>query len=248
MELKILPIKTKSNNVCLKKINSKINDKLPKLHLSWLLVGSRGSGKTNLLVNLLTRKEFYKNIFKPQDIILISPSIGLDETLDLIDTPWKFREFDELLIQDIIDQQKMIIDLYGKERCKQLLLILDDCITEGAFRFNGILEHLFYRSRHYNLSLIITSQKYSALSRGIRVNSVQQTFFEPVNESELEWLVETHSNKFNKKKFYNMAKFCFKSKYNFLHIDYGKDKDNRYMLNFNKTLNINDFDKDDNKE
>lgn len=237
-ELKVKPIKIK-NDKSLKKINDKINDRLPKLHLSWLLIGARGSGKTTLLINIINR--FYKNIFKNEHIFLISPSLGLDKQLDLIDTPYKFDNFDIDIIEEIINQCKDIINTEGKDKCPQILLILDDCITEGAFNSSGVIEHLFYRSRHYNVNIILTCQKYSSLSRGIRVNAIHQSFFEPFNESEKQWIIDTHSNKFNKDKFNNMLNFVYNTEHNFFHIDYGKKKGMRYQVNFDEYLNINDF-------
>ena len=68
------------------------------------------------------------------------------------------------------------------------MIILDDCI------------------RYFNVSLLITAQKYSALSRGIRLNSKTTSFFKPLNKSEYDHIIKEHSSndKISKERFMQM--------------------------------------------
>ena len=56
---------------------------IPKHPFRAILSGSSGSGKTNLLIHLLTQKEFYKNYFNY--IFIISPTAGkLDDSYNAL--------------------------------------------------------------------------------------------------------------------------------------------------------------------
>ena len=51
-----------------------------------------------------------------------------------------------------------------KENAKQVLLIMDDCISDIDFRTSPTLKKLFIRGRHIFCSLIITSQNLCSLN------------------------------------------------------------------------------------
>lgn len=216
-----------------------VNIHLPQLPFSWILIGPSGTGKSNLLLNVLDQ---YKKHFKEHHIILFSPSIGLDPKTSEIEAGWKYAEFRPEIIESVIEQQKQIMKKKPK-KVPEILIILDDCISEpGAFNQRGVLEKLFYRCRHFHCSLLITSQKYSSLSRGIRLNAKTVSFFRPYNESEKEHILKEHSDKYTKDKFANMLEYVWGKPYQFLQIDYTKNNpDHRYQECLHSFLNLKDF-------
>ena len=221
------------------KKNKNLNPMLPKLPFAISLVGASGSGKTNLLLNIL---EQYNKKFRPEDIILISPSIGLDDKLKHINTPWKYDTFDPTIIESVINQQKELKKKNTK-KIPNLLIILDDCLQTGAFNHHSIIETAYVRLRHFDISLICSSQKYVGLSRTIRLNSKALILFEPYNESEFDSILDENSSKYTRLKMKKMLDLVFSRPFGFILINNSeRDKTKRYIDSFQKYLNLNDFD------
>ena len=233
-----IEIKNLDKKVGVKK-KKPINPRLPNLPFTWILIGPSGSGKSNFLLNIL---DLYKKHFKKHHIILFSPSLGLDPKADEIEAEWKYDTFNPNIVEAVIDQQKKIMKK-DKKKVPEILFVLDDCISEqGAFNHKGIMENLFYRCRHFHCSLLITSQKYSALSRGMRLNAKTVSFFRPYNESEKEHILKEHSDKYSKDKMNNMLEAIWARPYHFAHFDYTKnDPNKRYQCCLHHFLDLNDF-------
>lgn len=228
------------------KKNKPVNIHLPQVPFSWILIGPSGSGKSNLLLNVI---ELYAKHFKPHHRILISPSLGLDPKTSMIEADWRYAEFNPDIIKSVIDQQREIMKKKPK-KVPEILIILDDCISEpGAFNQKGALEKLFYRCRHFHCSLLITSQKYSSLSRGIRLNSKTCSFFRPYNESEKEHILKEHADKKTKDRMNNMLENVWAQPYHFVQMDYTKlDPKMRYQRCLSEFIDLNAFKKDSSEE
>jgi hypothetical protein len=227
----------------LKKQKNKIHPELPGgdgKQFMWAIIGSRGSGKSNMLLNILTRKEMYKDQFVPKYLFFFSPSLGVDHNLEQIKGKYMFPKYDEEIVDKIIEVQKSIITKYGKSRAPHLLMVYDDCINESVFNHNSWLEKLAYTGRHLKISCIFTSQRYKALPRGLRLNCSQFSIFPLNNSSEFDQIVEEHSNKHNRDKFIKMFNHATAEMYNFCHIDYSAPKDKKYRKNFNEFLQLDE--------
>ena len=73
-EYKIEPVKTSKDAIKHPKLSEE--SVIPKLCSSTILVGKSGSGKSVLLHNLMTRKEFFAGCF--DKTFLISPTVRLN--------------------------------------------------------------------------------------------------------------------------------------------------------------------------
>lgn len=239
MDLKVVDLTVKEKN----QQRLPKDKRLPQLPLFWLLVAPRNSGKSNLIKNLL-QKKFYGKVFDKDNIIIFSPTVKIDDMWLDVDIPNKFEPNElEEVVNDIIEQQEKIKASYGKKECPDVLIIMDDMINEGnSTSYRGIAERLAYKGRHWKISLIMTSQKYKGISRGIRLNSTQTTYFEPQNMSEFDSILEEHADKKNKEAFKRMFDYATTPKYSFLTIDYNKPKkDGRYSKNFGTILKLSDY-------
>jgi len=213
----------------------------------WAVIGQRGSGKSNMLMNLLTRagmmKDQYMQSKDRQYLFFFSPSVGIDHGLENLKCKYKFPGYDEAIVNKVIEAQKGIIEKYGKKRTPRLLFVFDDCISEShAFSHNGWLEKLGYVGRHYKISCIFSSQRYKALPRGLRLNCTHFSIFPLNNTSESDQIYEEHSNKHNREQFIKLFKYCTYEPYQFCHIDYNAPREKRYRKNFAEVVNIDDFD------
>jgi len=138
-------------------------------------------------------------------------------------------------LQDIIEEQKYIINTYGKDVADEVLLIFDDTIAQRVFWASEQVQNMIFLSRHYKVSLIITSQSYKSLPKGLRLNMTFVCLFYTANVDELKSIYSENSNNTNFKEFLEIfKKVCFSKAFNFLTINYQSDQQHRLQSAFDK--------------
>ena len=107
----ISAVKTSKNKV--KTSNMMNTHIIPKHPFRAIMSGSSGSGKTNLLIQLLTNKKFYFNYF--QVIFIISPSAGkLDDSYKTLEEKKGktkviiINDLDPSIVDEIMMMNKMM--------------------------------------------------------------------------------------------------------------------------------------------
>jgi hypothetical protein len=227
-DLKILQVKK------MNKMNEYPNIKkpLPKPPFTLALIAPTKSGKSNLIVNLLKNSYFgYDDVF--EEIYYISPTVNLDDTLKAIsedDEIIKIDEEDDLkflddILNDIVKNQKA----KPKEEREPILIVLDDCLD--YLKKSKRLDSLPSYSRHYNISIIITSQVYNALPTKLRKNASAYLIARIYNYKDLQNIEEEIGANFhNFRENYDIAT---KDKYNFLFVD---NREIELWHNFEKLL------------
>ena len=121
--------------------------------------------------------------------------------------------------------------------CPNTLLILDDCVDSGVFNFRGSVDKIAERGRHINMSTIISSQRQSAISRSVRLNSDYFITFSPYSVSELEQFLEQFVSKSKRQAMRDKISEIYKIPYQFIVLD-NSEKDVTQKL---KTSNTDDF-------
>lgn len=214
MDIKVIPSKSGIGNV------KAVHEDLPKMNSFIAVVGSRGSGKSNFVKNLLMRKDMYKGKFHKNSIFIFSPSLDLNGDYDDINTPYKFSTFSNDLLYLIIQKQKEAIEIYGKKRVRPLLLLLDDVIDTGLLDPRGAIELLAVRGRHLSITVIIVSQSYKRISRTMRLQLNALYFFRSNNIGEIDRVVEELVPKKNREKMLVAIKKIFEKPYAFITVDF----------------------------
>lgn len=191
-----------------------------------LISSKRNSGKSVLLLNLLVKEDL---LFQKFDTIYVfSPTWKYQNTFDVLDLPTEqvFEEFDEGKIAEIIEE--------NKEEKQDILIVLDDCISQKGFKSrneNCPLNSLCNVGRHFNISLIIISQKLTAVSTSVRQNSDYFICFK-INPIEQKLAYDTFCNEITDyKEWQKLIQYCTKDKYNFLLVD---NHEGEFYHNFNK--------------
>jgi len=205
-----------------------------------IICGNSGSGKTQLLKQLINT-DFTKTSQGFQNIFVFCPSMDYSGDYD----EFKHREFfkdrlfdtyDSKIIGEIIESQENIINRYGKKRCPQTLIILDDCLENLSNNpNNNIISKIFFKGRHINLSVVVLVQKLKGIGTLLRINTRYCIFFRCGNSQELENLLEEFTGKRERKIIENELYEHFKNPYSFVVCDFkNQDFKKRYALGQDK--------------
>lgn len=162
---------------------------LPQPEFMVLCVAPKGSGKTTFIINFMN---YYEKIFN--HIYIFSRTIRLDpkwepflKRLDESKEKKVFTEYDPTIIKKIYNRRE--IDK-KKERC---LIIYDDMISDdrtfAKWSKNDVTGSI-YNQRHFGISTIIISQKYTEIPNNIR-NQLDTLIISRLSGMELDHVYKT---------------------------------------------------------
>ena len=214
---------------------------VPKHPFRGYIIGASGSGKTNLLLNLLTRDEFYKGYF--DSICVISPTAnGLDQSYKVLEqaNPQRvlyFNNPDVSILKRIEKVQKKEINKNGLKNAEKCLVILDDIISYKKFMNSKILLKFAVMSRHFNVSIFLLSQAYHRVPKSIRLNMSCFYFFRG-SQKECQVLCEDLcAPSYSNRKFIGLINHATKNRYEFLKVDLNTPiEEGRYRKNLEENL------------
>lgn len=192
---------------------------LPCLPFAMAVIGPSRSGKSNFIKNLLTRYDMLKGVFNEENIFIISQSLRYNDDYEQLEKAQKFEDYSNKLLKEIWNEQDFVIRIYGKERAPDILVVLDDCFDNPAFNRSTIVNSLTMRGRHMKISIIVSGQKWSMISKPARVNLTDVAFFRPMNFSELESFVEELVDRQKRKELLATAKKIYRVPYDFIYYD-----------------------------
>ena len=215
---------------------------LPKPPFRMLMVGPSGSGKSNLLLTLITNKSFYKDYFKNR-IHVFSRSITTDPIWTNLSLPIIKGSYDSYYpdaLKQIIEEQEKIVEAEGKNKNNTKLIILDDCLSEIYNRAGkpGEIETCFFRARHCNVSLIVTAQSYYHLPKSLRINASCLVAFRLSNHTENRGLYNEHGGRLEFPQWKQLMQHVWSEPYAFLYIWYNPESQVEYRRGFSTVLNI----------
>jgi hypothetical protein len=213
------------------------DEHLPQPPFLLTLIAPRKSGKTNLLLDLLLDENKYCGKF---DVIIIwSRTFYHDSKWQNIDLPEGsvFTVFNEEDIETIMECAERV----AEEVVVNALFILDDMITDGIMNAHrmGTIESIAVRGRHANVSIIIISQQYMALSPAVRNNSTNSCFFRIRNGDELDKIARENRESLKMDEFLEVYNHCTSEPFSFLHVNNQKaDPSLRFSKRWDQLLQI----------
>lgn len=192
------------------------------------IAAPRKSGKSYLIKTLL--QNGLMNQF--EHVVIMCPTLQYNDDYLEFKSNEKVTMISDIQASDIKnlfnDQASCMKKVRDRERyeknlpklyCPRTLLILDDCIDSGVLSFRGIVDKIAERGRHINLSCIISSQRISAVSRSIRLNSDYFIIFSPYSVSEMEQYLEQFVSKDERKQIRETLLRVFDTPYQFIVLD-----------------------------
>ncbi len=212
---------------------------LPIKSFAMYIVGSPGSGKTNLLIGLLTSKKpkYYKRFFDRVEIISESIQTLPKSFLKLLNDEQQHDKFNDDLIYNIVNKMK-------NTNNDNNLIVIDDCVR--SINRSKNLSKLYLNRRHIThdpekegnggLSIITTSQKYTLLPLEFRTANSDIILFKTSNAMELQKIKDELLYDLDKDKQDELLKMAWNKKYNFLYVKVNAPLEDKYYINFDKVI------------
>ena len=183
-----------------------------------LIIGSSGSGKTNIFLNLIENQLDIDKIYlyakdpyeaKYQYLINKREGVGIDHFND----PKAFIEYSN----DMQDVYKNV-DEYNPDKENKILIVFDDMIADMIHnkKLNSIVTELFIRGRKLNISLVFITQSYFKVPKDVRLNTTHFFIMKIPDKREIQEIAKNHSSNINTKDFINICKKYTAKLYSFL--------------------------------
>lgn len=223
--LKVKDIKKKPHP-----LDNTLHPHLPRHSFLMLMIAPPRSGKSALIANLLANPNFYNALEYFDFVYYVGPTQKFDRTtmhyLPRLDNVIQIDDHETLsnldvLLKEMMDSQMKRLKeddpKTGKKlEMERILLVLDDML--GYLTQNEALSNLCTRYRHYNISIIITSQSFRKIPLVIRNCAGHIIFFKLNNEKELEKISDEYGDSYHVN-FMNIAKQITSKKYDFVYLD-----------------------------
>ena len=147
---------------------------IPEKPYRILMIGGSGSGKTNVLLNLIENQPDIDKIYlyakdpyesKYQYLINKREGVGINHFND----PKAFIEYSN----DMHDVYKNIDD-YNPDKENKILIVFDDMIADMVHnkKLYSIVTELFIRGKKLNISLVFITQSYFKVPKDVRLNTI----------------------------------------------------------------------------
>tara|TARA_R100001086_G_scaffold249653_1_gene190201 strand:- start:3592 stop:4380 length:789 start_codon:yes stop_codon:yes gene_type:complete len=223
-----------------------IDDTIPKPlpqkgGFGMLIIGKPGMGKTTLILSLICKqgKAFNRKFDK---VYIFSPSLMSldDDPFELVPEEQKFETASFENLNQVLEEIKDTGD--------KVLLVLDDVICEtrgkGCAAEERLLQKIFFNRRHLtngennkggSCSIIATSQAYNKIDPKLRKTASQIVFYENKNKKELDSLYD-EAILIPKKEFYDVMRYIYDKKHNFMYIDTTLKDNESIHKNFNQLI------------
>ena len=215
-----------------------IDDTIPKplpqiLNFFMLVCGRPGSGKTSLILNLVCKrgKMFNKKFDK---VFVFSPSL-----MTMKDEPFGELPEDQVHTDLSIDNFQTALDSIANTG-EKILFILDDVVNDMKknMAIQTLLSKALMNRRHLagaggSTSFIITTQVYNKIPAPIRKTASHIILYHTRNKKEIETIYD-ELIVLPKDDFYEILKYCFDKRHNFIYIDINKSYDKMFHKCFNQ--------------
>lgn len=241
MDFTIKKIETKGKDLVKPSPHPEI---LPKAPFRAMFSGASGSGKSNLILSLLTDKRFYFVGNRPYftQIHAFSPNIYSDDAYEALVPTFVpldhcHTTFDAEVIQSVMDKQKAVIEEKGIDNSDRVLLLFDDVI-DAKIITNKVFHSVFYRGRHLNISTMIATQVWNKIPRSLRMNMSNAFVFKP-KLSEAKVIVDDVCPAgCGDKDMMEILNKATADSYSFLHIYFGKGVSDMFRKNLTTVLSL----------
>lgn len=236
MDLTIKPYITNKNR------NIIVHKNLPTIPFVLLLNAQRKSGKTTIICNILRlMMKYFKHI------IIFSPTTEIDETFKSFYNTLNKQQKKKFMIYDEFNENILnkFVDYKKKYTNSQDIIIFDDIMGElgSQYSLKNSVSSLVKKHRHYNISLIFSSQYFNLTPPIIRNNLSGLIIFKLNNIYELEKISKMiPTGDLNIEQFIKIYQYATKPTNDnpkpFLFINFEHDFKDMFYKTFKEQINI----------
>ena len=213
---------------CDQPIHKQIVPPLPCTPFFLTITGSAGSGKTSMLVNLLTSPQAYKKAFHAVHIIMPAHSVASLKKNIFAKHPRMHDELNFATLDRIYEQ--VIKD--SEEKMSSLLIMDDVTASLKNLEIQMLLKKIIFNRRHYRLSIICLVQSYNAMPLAIRKTISHLACYKPRNKKDMSAIWEELVF-LDKETGEALQRFVFDKPYSFL---FACTDTNKLYKNFDRIL------------
>jgi hypothetical protein len=239
-----------------------VNENLPQPPFAMGLVAPKGSGKSTIIYNLVSRPEFYYKKF--DQVWMLSPTFYLDDTYAklklneerVVTDVAKFADTMTQIIDKVNNQIEAIkrsvsmaaqnqgwskerakeeVDRLKHQQCDRILIIIDDAVGVKAMERGSVITNSFSRHRHLFISFLYAIQIYKAMPPVVRVNLSALIIFRMYNKGELKKIVEEQAVMVKDATWLALYEHATAEPFSFFYINYKHPK-YRFFKNFTTPL------------
>lgn len=223
------------------------NDYIPGFPTTVLAVGEPGSGKTNLLMNLLTRDDMWRGFF--DRIYLLGPTIKSDKLYQNLHLPNDQKVTDQKeFIPKLVEWTNQQMDEVERdpEKAPKCLFIFEDITSYyHTAQTSPDFAKCFNAIRHHKATAYANIHKLKALQRTARM-SCRHIMIWRVNTSEVNQVYEDYGPKaLSKKDFYILCEDAWRpdemSKKPFLYINKYVEESQRFRKCFTHIFDLEKY-------
>ena len=224
---------TRPKFVCDEILSPLIPKPFANVHSFTCLVGASRSGKTSLLINMLTNKSIYYQVF--ENILVIMPTHSMNSMqnniFEAIDPSKKFPELNSETLTDVLHQLEAYSDLD-----EHSLLVLDDVTASLKDKqVQKLLSRIIANRRHLKCSIILAVQWWNSIPLNLRKQCNGLILFSPKNNKEMRSIAEEMS-RYDPDIFKKICDHCFNEPYTWMAIN----KDDNTIHKMFSLLEIDD--------
>ena len=215
-----------------------IDESIPKplpniLNFFMLVCGRPGSGKTSLILNLICKRgKMYNKKF--DKVFVFSPSL-----MTMKDEPFGELPEEQVHTDLTLENFQTALDSIA-DTGEKILFILDDVVNDmkKTMAIQTLLSKALMNRRHLtgaggSTSFIITTQVYNKIPAPIRKTASHIILYHTRNKKEIETIYD-ELIVLPKDDFFEILKYCFDKRHNFIYIDINKSYDKMFHKCFNQ--------------
>jgi tRNA uridine 5-carbamoylmethylation protein Kti12 len=180
-----------------------------------IVAGKPGSGKSHFI-----KYWFYINR-KNFDFGIVLTKTSFDDGYKFIPKDFIHPDYDEDKISALMKLQASLIK---KGIYKKAFIILDDCLTKDFN--NQVFQDLVTQSRHFNITLVISTQYIYKVNPTIRECANYAIIFRQSTKRSLEALYESFGQHFNKLDKFQQFVIDNTNDHQFVFVDINSSSDN----------------------
>jgi hypothetical protein len=184
-----------------------------------IINGRQGSGKSHFIRYLM-----YENYVSPEKFdygVVFCNTSWEQSSFDYLPEKYVYENYNETVLLNLMKLQK---DNLAKNIKTSAFVIFDDCLDDEDQWTSKSLKKLTTQCRHYNISVIVSTQYPNLVPPRMRSNSMYSIFFNiGSGVAELEAIYRAYGQKF--KNYGDFKDYYYKNIQNHKFIQYDNDKE-----------------------